>query len=351
MATFNVRLRHPKGATVLQLTPEMTYEELQLMIFSASDIPIAEQELKLGYPPKPIPSSTLAETQVSTIPITKGEQVIVSAVPSTSTSASRGVNNAASQDTKPTSLNAAPQPRSQSQPKPPVSAPTKSTVNTLSNSSSTSASTPVAPAGKETTVDLPGGAGIMQHRIVPDDNSCLFSSIGVVFKGGYSESVTNQLRQIVADEIRKDEFEYPEVVLGRPRDEYVRTILKPSTWGGAIELAIFAKHFKTEIDSFDVLSGRADKFGEGQYDSRCLLVYSGIHYDAITTSPVPDAPADFHTTLFPVTDDSILPGAQKLVDQLKKQHYYTDTANFDLRCQVCKVGLKGETGARQHAMQ
>jgi hypothetical protein len=26
--------------------------------------------------------------------------------------------------------------------------------------------------------------------------------------------------------------------------------------------------FKTEIDSFDVLSGRADKFGEGQYDSR-----------------------------------------------------------------------------------
>jgi hypothetical protein len=39
-----VRLRHPKGATVLQLTPEMTYEELQLMIFSASDIPIAEQE-------------------------------------------------------------------------------------------------------------------------------------------------------------------------------------------------------------------------------------------------------------------------------------------------------------------
>jgi ubiquitin thioesterase OTU1 len=76
-----------------------------------------------------------------------------------------------------------------------------------------------------------------------------------------------------------------------------------------------------------------------------------VDYDAITTSPIPDAPPDFHTTLFPVTDDSILPGAQKLVDQLKKQHYYTDTANFDLRCQVCKVGLKGETGARQHAMQ
>lgn len=151
--------------------------------------------VKLGYPPKPIPSSTVAETQVSTIPITKGEQIIVSAVPSTSTSASRGVNNAASQDTKPTSLNAAPQPRFKPQIKPPVPAPTKSTVNTLSSSSSTSASTPIAPAGKETTVDLPGGAGIMQHRIAPDDNSCLFSSIGIVFKGGYSDAITNQLRQ------------------------------------------------------------------------------------------------------------------------------------------------------------
>jgi len=74
-------------------------------------------------------------------------------------------------------------------------------------------------------------------------------------------------------------------------------------------------------------------------------------YDAITTSPIPDAPSDFHTTLFPTSDDTILPGAQKLVQQLKQQHYYTDTANFDLRCQVCKIGLKGETGARQHAMQ
>lgn len=34
--------------------------------------------------------------------------------------------------------------------------------------------------------------------------------------------------------------------------------------------------YKTEIASFDVATGRSDKFGEGHYDSRCLLVYSGI---------------------------------------------------------------------------
>ena len=36
---------------------------------------------------------------------------------------------------------------------------------------------------------------------------------------------------------------------------------------------------------------------------------------------------------------------------LKSRRYYTDTANFDLRCGICQVGLKGEKGAREHAMQ
>lgn len=64
-----------------------------------------------------------------------------------------------------------------------------------------------------------------------------------------------------------------------------------------------------------------------------------------------DAPVDFCTSVFPATDDLILSRASQLVAQLKARHYYTDTQNFDLRCQVCKVGLKGEKGAREHAMQ
>ena len=53
-------------------------------------------------------------------------------------------------------------------------------------------------------------------------------------------------------------------------------ILQRDTWGGAIELSVFAKHYKTEISSFDVATGRCDRFGGDQYDTRCLLVYSGI---------------------------------------------------------------------------
>lgn len=84
---------------------------------------------------------------------------------------------------------------------------------------------------------------------------------------------------------------------------------------------------------------------------RCILVYSGIHYDAVTLSPLPASPPAFHTTVFPVYDTSLLDAAERLVSQLRAKHYYTDTANFDLRCAICRVGLKGEKGAQEHAKQ
>lgn len=136
----------------------------------------------------------------------------------------------------------------------------------------------------------------------------------------------------------------------RPVEEYISAISKPQTWGGAIELSIFSNHFNTEISSFDVQSGRIDRFGEGKYQQRCILIYSGIHYDALSLSPSKGAPDEFHTTVFPVHDDSVLDAARKLVEGLKGRHYFTDTATFDLRCGVCGIGLKGEKGAREHAM-
>lgn len=51
-----------------------------------------------------------------------------------------------------------------------------------------------------------------------------------------------------------------------------------------------------------------------------------------------------------MADDTIVSTAIELVSKLKARHYFTDTANFDLRCGVCKIGLKGEKGAREHAM-
>lgn len=63
----------------------------------------------------------------------------------------------------------------------------------------------------------------------------------------------------------------------RPRQAYVDTILRPSSWGGAIELAIFAKRYQVELCSIDVQTGRIDRFGDGDgYSSMGIVVYSGI---------------------------------------------------------------------------
>jgi len=73
-------------------------------------------------------------------------------------------------------------------------------------------------------------------------------------------------------------------------------------------------------------------------------------YDAMTLSPGPSTPSSFHTTVFPISDTAVFSAAEKLVADLKKKKYFTDTSNFDLRCGICGVGLKGEKGAREHAM-
>ncbi|ORY30552.1 OTU-domain-containing protein [Naematelia encephala] len=336
-----IRLRHPRGVTTIEINPETdTIDDLKVLIFSSTEIAVNEQEIKYGYPPKPLPETT---GTLSTIPITRGEQVIVTSVPASAAQATSLPHDSAptpAPSVKP--LNEA------------LSAPTEKTPRPSQSQAQPPTPTPAQPSSSaeesSDSVALPGrDAGFLQLRVVPDDNSCLFSAIGVVFEGGIEAN--KALRKVVADAIKADALNYSDVILGQPREQYITKILKPDTWGGAIELSIFSKHYQTEISSFDVATGRCDRFGQDEYSNRCVLVYSGIHYDAATLAPTPDAPPAFHTTIFPTSDSSILPAAQKLVAQLKARHYYTDTSNFDLRCGVCGVGLKGQKGATEHAKQ
>lgn len=93
-----------------------------------------------------------------------------------------------------------------------------------------------------------------------------------------------------------------------------------------------------------------------------LLVYSGIHYDALSftyldvvpslTFPPPNL--EFDQTSFPadpVLSESMLEAASKLVEQLRNEHQYTDAATFTLRCEQCKKALVGEKEASKHAME
>ncbi|KFY14687.1 hypothetical protein V491_05950, partial [Pseudogymnoascus sp. VKM F-3775] len=131
---------------------------------------------------------------------------------------------------------------------------------------------------------LPDRGATLVMRVMPDDNSCLFRAFAAAVLPGDDLSML-ELRSLVASQIQEERDVYTKVVLdNREPDDYCRWIQTEDAWGGAIELAILSKHFKIEVCSIDVQTLRIDRFNEGA-PIRCILVYSGIHYDTIVQSP------------------------------------------------------------------
>ncbi|KAJ7581140.1 hypothetical protein C8J56DRAFT_959221 [Mycena floridula] len=302
-----LRIRHPTGISTIQTSDDFTVGQLQQAIYSACNIEPRKQILKTGYPPRTL--TLVPELPVSSLGLTRGDAIIVEEG-ATSSPPAKAVT---------------PIPRAVPPPEKPRSP--------LSAQSS----------GPE---HVSTGSGYLIHRVVPDDNSCLFSAVSLVFGGA------SNLREIVAKAIQNDAEKYNEAILGMPPSQYTSTILKPNTWGGAIELGILAEHFGSEIASIDVETGRIDHFevlNQSNDANRAIVIYSGIHYDAATLAPTVDAPAEWHQTLFPLQDTAILDAAKKLATQLRAKKQFTNTSTFDLKCEQCGQGLKGEKGARKHA--
>ncbi|TDL21569.1 hypothetical protein BD410DRAFT_771503 [Rickenella mellea] len=376
-----IRLRHPKGVSTIQIDVDSaTVEDLQAQIYSITEILPDEQELKSGYPPK---SLTLAPEQpLTTIGLNPRDPLVVTQRTSSTSSATNRIGSTTSTTTTTTGSTSTMEPPKRSIPPPsrrpePAASPPPAPGLAPSGGQrpARAGGGAGASSGEPEYVDVDGGA--LVHRVVPDDNSCLFSSVALVFEQDISKAA--QVRKVVADAIRADADTWTEAILGRPRTEYITTILKPTSWGGAIELSILATHYNTEIASVDVETGRIDHFTpsssptsssssssptqqlQSTPENRCILIYSGIHYDAAALAPMPGAPEDFHQTVFPVASggggrenedaDSMLVAAKKLAGKLRAKRAYTNTATFDLKCEVCKKGLKGEKEARAHAAQ
>lgn len=85
------------------------------------------------------------------------------------------------------------------------------------------------------------------------------------------------------------------------------------------------------------------------------MVYSGIHYDTIALSQADAYSIDGYAQpeedvkIFDAGDESILAAALQLCGELKKRHYYTDTAGFQVKCNICRKVFVGEKGATEHA--
>lgn len=189
---------------------------------------------------------------------------------------------------------------------------------------------------------------LMVVRMMDDDNSCLFSAVAYVLED-HARQRASFLRQLVAGTILAD-ASYTDAVLGRPKAQYAEWIQQPSAWGGAIELAVLARHYGVQIASIDVATLRMDVFGEGEgYEERVYLLYSGIHYDAIAESPIGSLPEGFDVTLFRANDVAAQTSALALAAEARQQHKYTDLARFTIRCETCGARLVGETDAERHA--
>ncbi|KAG7092596.1 hypothetical protein E1B28_008939 [Marasmius oreades] len=318
-----VRLRHPNGLATIKIpldSDTFTVQDLQQEIHSATNILPSRQMLKTGYPPRSL--TLVPELPLSSLGLHKGDQLIVAEA-----SDPAHVSTGAQIPTTTADLR-----------QPPSSA---------SSPRNTEGSLRTSQSGSE-YVEADGGYLI--HRVVPDDNSCLFSSLALIFEQDITKSA--RLRQVVAEHIQKDTETYNEAILGMPPTKYMSTIQKPATWGGAIELSILAKHYRTEICSIDVETGRIDHFSpQGPEDTgmRCIVIYSGIHYDAATLAPSPDAPVEWHQTVFSVENAGTLDTGKQLAGRLRTKRAYTNTATFDLKCEQCGKGLKGEKEARAHA--
>ncbi|KAG8301063.1 aminotransferase [Homalodisca vitripennis] len=95
------------------------------------------------------------------------------------------------------------------------------------------------------------------------------------------------MRKLIAAEIAKDHDTYNEAFLGRPNADYCAWILKPESWGGAIELAILSEFYMLEIVVVDTTNGILNRFGEDKsYSNRMFLIYDGCHYDALYMAPL-----------------------------------------------------------------
>ena len=203
-------------------------------------------------------------------------------------------------------------------------------------------------------IPVPMLEGAMVLRVMPDDNSCMFRALSSAVLGSALDGMT-ELRSVVAQTIQANPDLYTKGMLEKEPSAYCRWIQREDSWGGGIELSILSQHFNIEICSLNVQDLRIDTFNEGR-PTRCILVYSGIHYDVLAVTPYAGADPEFDRKVFDVVktgdeeiDGGALEAARELCKVLRGRHYFTDTHGFTVKCTQCGQAGTGEQWALEHA--
>ncbi|RNA43965.1 ubiquitin thioesterase OTU1 [Brachionus plicatilis] len=184
------------------------------------------------------------------------------------------------------------------------------------------------------------------RKVVPADNSCLFTSINYLMKGILDLNCQKEMRELIARTVRNDPVYFNEAILGKANSAYCDWIRNSTSWGGSIEIVILSKYFKMEICVVDIRSCRIDRFGEDcSYAKRIFVLYDGIHYDPINLIRENGSVQ----TQFSTDDDITFVKAISLAEEARTARKFTDVNNFKLRCLVCQEPLVGEKQAQEHA--
>ena len=315
---MKLKLRTPTLNKVVDLDNDATVADLEAIVLSLGVVDFA---IKGGFPPKPIDLSQGTNTLAS-VGIQSGDQLIVS------TSGGGGI-------TKGNDIVS-------------VNRGHRDPVMGGFNGGSGSGGGKSNSAGSD-LVTAPCGNKKLVLRVMEDDNSCMFRAVG--YNMMKDADTMFELRMMVKDKIAADPETYSDAILGRPRTEYMSWITRQDAWGGAIELQILAENLGLTIISADVSTGRLDHFNPGK-PTFCIVVYSGIHYDSVALAEG----SDLYTNTSDVTVFSqdaqgaaVLESLKVLMAELKKKHYYTDTASFAVKCNDCGSTFTGEKGALEHA--
>lgn len=329
--SIRLRVRGPQGVITLNIDSNATWSDLIDQISEKSGV--TDFDLKIGYPPQPLEFSS-SETKLSDIPHKlNGEQLIVT--PKITQATGLVVDETLTSAKKSTTSTTA----SREHHDQPLKLKAKKRTNVEED---------------PPEVPVPLLDGVMVLRVMPDDNSCMFRALSSAVLGSALDGMT-ELRSVVVQTIQAQPSLYTEGMLEKKPAEYCRWIQREDSWGGGIELSILSQHFDIEICSINVQDCRVDKFNEGK-PTRCILVYSGIHYDVLAVTPFSGAEPEFDRKVFDVMridgeefDGGAVAAAVELCRGLQKRHYFTDTHKFALKCNQCGQSGNGQQWAVRHA--
>lgn len=333
--SFSVKLKSKKGQFIVNdLNENTTLAELKTRIAQVTQIKESQLHVLMGYPPRPLDLNEQEQRSLYAVGVNSGETLIVEE----KTVPVSGSTNIEDDEALARRLQAEEDAEHLRQV-------TTSSNAEMRNNDSATLSMP-APEASETG---PNGDfnGILLKKVVPADNSCLFTSIRFVLNGKVDNEGSEMMRHIIAQEVAADPQQYNDAVLGKSNAEYCAWIQKADSWGGAIEVSILSNYYGIEIDVVDIQNAIINRFGEDKnFGLRVFLLFDGIHYDPLYMETSQSAaPA----TIFPVEEQGVYQQAEQLANEAKSSRQFTNVDKFNLRCLQCDLMLVGQAQAQQHA--